>query len=253
MMKLHLRKALDRNLPTLDDYVISSTKAAELSPKFQHDLGRAFFKNEGPVVHKWLQYLDVYDNHFARYRNTTVKILEIGVSMGGSLNLWREYFGPDATIYGIDIDPNCADRVTPPNQVRIGSQDDPTFLTSVIREIGEPDIILDDGSHIARHQKASFDILFPLLRVGGLYVIEDLHTAYWPGWFEGGYRRKGTAIELVKDVIDDMHGWYHSQQPTTPARNWIRGVHVYDSIVIMEKCKLDRPGHIKIGKDEQPT
>ncbi len=68
-----------------------------------------------------------------------------------------------------------------PNQVRIGSQDDPAFLRSVIDEMGSPDIILDDGSHVSDHQKISFETLWPLLKVGGLYVIEDLHTAYFPG------------------------------------------------------------------------
>jgi len=52
-------------------------------------------------------------------------MLEIGVSFGGSLEMWREYFGPEATIFGIDIDPECANRFARPNQVRIGSQDDP--------------------------------------------------------------------------------------------------------------------------------
>lgn len=210
-------------------------------------LSEVFFAHKGRTVHKWIHYLDVYQRHFALYRNTPVKMLEIGVDKGGSLELWREYFGGDATIFGIDINPECASQVTPPNQVRVGSQADPQFLRSVIHEMGTPDIILDDGSHWAQHQRISFDTLFPLLREGGLYIMEDLHTAYFFGAYEGGYRRKGTAIERLKDMIDDMHAWYHQKATTTPAKHQIGAIHIYDSIVVIEKRKIERPCVTKVG------
>ena len=184
---------------------------------------------------------------FESYRNTPVRMLEIGVYKGGSLDMWREYFGEDATIFGIDIDAECAAYATPPNQVRIGSQDDPHFLRSVTEEIGPLDIVLDDGSHIGRHQRASFDTLFPAVKEGGLYVIEDLHTSYWPVSHEGGYRRKGTAIEHVKTMIDDMHGWYHRKAITTPAKDQIGAIHIYDSMVVLEKRTIKRPTHTIAG------
>jgi hypothetical protein len=84
-------------------------------------------------------------------------MLEIGVFKGGSLELWREYFGPAATIFGVDVNPKCADYVTAPNQVRIGSQDDALFLEKVVLEIGTLDIVLDDDSHIGHHQRRSFE------------------------------------------------------------------------------------------------
>lgn len=108
--------------------------------------------------------------------------------------MWRDYFGPSATIFGIDIDPECAKHVTAPNHVRIGSQDDPAFLKRVIAELGMSDIILDDASHIGPHQRASFDVLFSLLKENGLYIIEDMHSFYLHGFYEGGFRRKGTGI-----------------------------------------------------------
>jgi len=168
-------------------------------------------------------------------------MLEIGVLEGGSLDLWRAYLGPSAVLFGIDIDPQCAAKVTPPSQVRIGSQDDPDFLREVISEMGEPDIILDDGSHVGRHQEASFRTLFPLLKNGGVYVIEDLHTAYWPGEWEGGYRRSGTAIEFVKQLIDDMHAWHHSKGETLASKAEIGNIHIADSIVFIEKCQVAHP------------
>lgn len=236
--------------PLLDgwsSYALDPTERARLSAAADSGIAKTFFAHRGRLVNKWIHYLDVYDRHFATYRNTAVRMLEIGVSKGGSLELWREYFGADATIFGIDVDPECAGYATPPNQIRIGSQDDPLFLRSVADEIGSLDIVLDDGSHIGRHQRISFDTLFPVLKEGGLYVIEDLHTSYWPVSHEGGYRRKGTAIELVKTMIDDMHGWYHRESITTPARDQIGAIHIYDSMVVLEKQKVHRPTHTVAG------
>jgi hypothetical protein len=115
----------------------------------------------------------------------------------------------------------------------------------VLAEIGPPDIILDDGSHVAKHQEISFRTLFPMLKEGGLYVMEDLHTAYWRDW-GGGYRRRGTAIELIKDMIDDLHGWYHEEPTRTPAQSEIGAIHVYDSVVVIEKQHKRRPAHIQV-------
>jgi hypothetical protein len=249
MIKSFVKKLLGRSQIPVSSFSINSNAAVELAKSYDHDLGRLFFSNTGPVVHKWIQYIDVYETYFSKYRDTNVKMLEIGVSNGGSLNMWRKYLGGEAIIYGIDINPECAKRVSQPNQVRIGSQADPDFLRAVVEEMGELDIVLDDGSHVAEHQKTSFDVLFPLLKDGGLYIIEDTHTAYWRREFNGGYRRSGTAIEQTKIMIDDMHAWYHGRPQSTPARDWIRAIHVYDSIIVIEKKKTRKPGHIRIGTE----
>lgn len=212
-----------------------------------NELAHMVFEKRGRVVDKWTHYPAVYDRHFSKYRGSDIKMLEIGVFKGGSLELWREYFGPSATIFGVDINPDCEGFVDAPNQVRIGSQDDPVFLKSVVAEMGGVDVILDDGSHIAPHQSASFRALFPLLKSGGLYCIEDIHTAYWPGSYEGGYQRPGTAIELAKGIIDDMHSWYHARgEQWVPAAE-VLAVHVYDSICVIEKGQKKRPESIRVG------
>jgi hypothetical protein len=91
------------------------------------------------------------------------------------------------------------------------------------------------------------EILFPLLKEGGLYVIEDLHTSYWPGVFAGGHRRDATAIGYIKQMMDDMHAWYHDSPVTTPAKTQIGAIHLYDSIAVIEKKTRPRPGHIQVG------
>jgi cephalosporin hydroxylase len=226
---------------------VSTDEGTELLKTHNTELGRLFFAHRGRIMQKWVHYLGLYDAYLAPFRSTPVRILEIGVNRGGSLQLWREYFGPKALIYGVDVNPECADLADPPTQVRIGSQADPAFLRSVIAEMGTPDIIIDDGSHVARHQQVSFETLFPLLAAGGIYVIEDMHTAYWRGEWEGGYKRRGTAIELVKQLIDDMHGWWHRRPSGLTNKEDLVAIHVHDSITFIEKGPREKPRHVRVA------
>lgn len=206
-----------------------------------------FTGNEGPVVHKWHHYIPLYERYFAPFRGRPVRVLEIGVSEGGSLQLWRNYFGPAAVIYGIDIDPACARHNGVAGQVRTGSQLDQGFLDGVVDEMGGIDIVIDDGSHHMEDIPATLQGLFPRLNDGGIYLIEDLHTAYWPE-SGGGYRSRGNFFRLVMACVDDMHHWYHGrglQHPKISAH--CRGVHIHDSIVVLEKGTPYPPVHSRIG------
>lgn len=209
---------------------------------------RLFANHQGPQLLKWLHYLPIYERHFSPYREVgSVSLLELGVYRGGSLKLWREYFGPAAQVFGIDIDPACARFDGDYGSVRIGSQADPDFLQGVVQEMGGIDIVIDDGSHVMKHIKASFETLFPLLSDGGLYVVEDLHTAYWPS-FGGGYRSRRSFIETAKGLVDDMHHWYHRRAASQPfAKDQVAAVHFYDSMIVFEKRKVERPTSVMVG------
>ena len=111
-------------------------------------------------------------------------MLEIGVSRGGSLQMWQRFLGPMATLVGIDIDASCAKHEDDNIFVRIGDQSDKSFLQSVSQEFGPPDIVIDDGSHVMSHINATFEYFYPRLPKNGIYIVEDLHTAYWEE-FEG--------------------------------------------------------------------
>ena len=73
-------------------------------------VSEAFFENRGRPVHKWQHYLDIYERNLACYRDRPLFFLEIGIFDGGSLDMWRRYFGAEATIVGIDINQDCATR-----------------------------------------------------------------------------------------------------------------------------------------------
>ena len=76
-------------------------------------------------------------------------------------------------------------------------------------------------------------------------MIEDMHTSYWPGINCGGLKRKGTAIELVKEMIDDMHRWYYSEK--RPSHGPIGAIHIYDSLTVIEKKTSAQPSYIRVS------
>jgi hypothetical protein len=223
--------------------------AADIHEKygFDGDLLRIFAGNKGELVHKWHHYIPLYDRYFARFRGTAVRFLEIGVSKGGSLRMWRDYFGPDAVLYGIDIDPDCARLDGHAAQVRIGSQDDPAFLAQVVAEMGGVDVVLDDGSHVMAHVRVALTALFPQLAIGGLYMIEDMHTAYWKD-FGGAYLWPRNIFRDLQQIIDDMHQPYHGRAARMPAIGpLVSGLHVHDSIIVLEKGPVYPPTHSEVS------
>jgi len=160
--------------------------------------------------------------------------------------MWRKYFGKRAIIYGIDIDPMCKKYNGLSGQVRIGSKTDEKSLASVITEMGGIDIALDDGSHRMEHIVATLKILFPKLNSPGIYLIKDLYTAYWRQ-YGGGFRSMKNFFNKIRDIIDDMHLWYHREDLKEKLiSNSCQAIHIHDSIVVLEKNKVYPPVHSKV-------
>jgi len=221
----------------------------DIQEKYNHnsELLDIFINNKGLVVHKWHHYIPIYDQYFSNFKNKKIKFLEIGVGKGGSLQMWRKYFGKDAIIFGIDINPECKKFNTETEKVRIGSQIDKNFLKSVIMEMGGVDIILDDGSHQMKHIPNTLEYLFPYLNFNGIYMIEDLHTAYWKG-YGGGYYSNNNFFKYFIKIIHDMHHWYHAKKLNHPGISIdCSSIHIHDSIVVLYKNKNFRPCHSKIS------
>jgi cephalosporin hydroxylase len=159
-----------------------------------------------PPIHKWHHYFDVYHDAFAPWRGRPLTMLEIGVQNGGSLRMWQEYFGPAARIFGLDVDPSCAAHALPGGKVFIGDQADPAVMRQVLAEMGPPDIVLDDGGHTAAQQTVSFEILYPAMRVPGVYLVEDTHTAFWGGGFADHPEDK-TIFDIAFGVCKRLQEW----------------------------------------------
>jgi hypothetical protein len=120
-----------------------------------------------------------YHHHLAASRHGIFKVLEIGVFRGASLRMWRDYF-PNAEIHGFDSQKT---ELTPESRIHlhVGDQADRHSLDSLLEAAGSPfDLIIDDGGHTMEQQQVSFACLFPHLRPGCPYIIEDLHTSFFP-------------------------------------------------------------------------
>ena len=230
-----------------------------------NDLENYFFNNPGRLIHKWRHYFEIYDRHFARFRGRPVNIVEVGVYKGGSLQMWKHYFGPQARIVGVDIDPECAAFAEEQVEIIIGSQEDRTFLRSLTERIPIIDILIDDGGHTMAQQITTFEELFPRVASDGVYLCEDLHTSYWPT-YGGGYRSPGSFIEYSKNFIDYINAWHaeepealrhHSNERRPPAQKLsvsdftrtAHSLHYYDSILVIEKRQRVPPSDLMTGGD----
>jgi hypothetical protein len=202
-------------------------------------------------------YTPVYHHLFAHLRDRPIRLLEIGIGgyqfarLGGaSLAMWADYF-PNGRILGIDVYAKTLD-LGPRVAVRQGSQDDAAFLSRMSAEHGPFDIVIDDGSHVPAHVIASFNILFPLLVDGGLYVIEDVQSTFWPQ-FGGSALDGGGTMHLAREILEHLH---HAEiQVVQPDRRVsdlarsIRSFRAYHNIFVVEKGDNTEPSNFDLRLD----
>lgn len=199
-------------------------------------------------------YTEIYATFFAPIRDAPIKFLEIGIFTGSSAWLWDRYF-PNAELHLIDNNQDVFSFKKPPRaNYHIVDQADPNALREFISNVGgDFDIIIDDGGHQMHQQIISFQNLFPFVRSGGLYIIEDLHTSYWTLF--GGKGSPGnplvgseTATEFLKNLVDDLNYTSsftgHADWKKTPNEVWmnlneyqkdIHSIHFYKSLCIIRK------------------
>ena len=220
-----------------------------------NDLEKYFTTNSDRLIHKWQHYFDIYERHFSRFRNTDVHVVEIGVGQGGSLQMWKSYFGNTATIVGVDNNAECARFAADAIRIVIGDQGDRDFLRRLREEIPRIDVLIDDGGHVMNLQIATFEELFPHISAHGVYLCEDLHTSYWPAW-GGAYRKSDSFIEYSKNLVDQLNAW-HSLEPERLAvsefTRTAHSMHFYDSVLAIEKRPIEKPFHVHSGVAEIQT
>jgi cephalosporin hydroxylase len=187
-----------------------------------NDLFDYFKENKGKIIDKWHFSFEVYEKHFANWRNKPVTILEIGVQNGGSLDMWKHYFGQDCRVIGIDIDEKCTRFHFPAQNiyVKTGNQADVNFLDDVVKEFGTIDLVLDDGSHDPNDIARTFNHLYPLISNNGCYMIEDIG-------YNANHRVASeeniTCLQNIKGVIKD-----------TPTRN----ISMYPAMIAVERGEM---------------
>jgi cephalosporin hydroxylase len=141
-----------------------------------------YTSHTGKVSDKWSSYLSTYDDWFRPYTNRPLRILEIGIQNGGSLEIWAKYFPNASLIVGCDINPLCAELSYDDAHIKVvvGDANTDDIRARIMAFSDTYDIIIDDGSHVSRDIVVSFAKYFPLLAEGGIYVAEDLHCSYTP-------------------------------------------------------------------------
>ncbi|MGA2507887.1 MAG: class I SAM-dependent methyltransferase [Chitinispirillaceae bacterium] len=198
-------------------------------------------------------YTGHYSEHLCKLRKKRLKILEIGVggyqnpdAGGESLRMWKRYF-PKSDIYSIDI---YDKRKFQEKRIKIfqGDQSDEAFLKGLCRHIGPLNIIIDDGSHINSHVIASFKALFPFLAEGGIYVVEDTQTAYWPkfGGNSEDFNDPGTTMNFFKSLTDELNCQEFLIPDYTPSdfARQIVSIHFYHNLIFVHKGVNDEPSNM---------
>src|SRR6056300_254239 len=160
-----------------------------------------FYESENRSI-KWKKYFPVYENLFNSYKNKNITFVEIGILDGGSLEIWKKYFGKNSRIIGIDNNPICKKFENKNFEVFIGSQSDPNFWKNFYQKVGNVDIVLDDGGHTNDQQIVSLVESIKNINDGGLFVVEDIHTSYQKHY---GNPYKYSFINLSKKIIDDVN------------------------------------------------
>jgi hypothetical protein len=163
----------------------------EIGRKFGTD--KSSFGKQGGAAGAGHDYLRIYEKFLTPYRDTALKVLEIGVQRGASLKTWEEFF-PKAQIYGLDINPDTLKLTGGRIETRLVDQSDAAALTAFAQECGPFDVVIEDGSHIWSHQITSIKALISHVKPGGVYIVEDLNTSQVASFGSPGER---TGVDFL--------------------------------------------------------
>lgn len=186
---------------------------------------------EGTDKATFHRYTEVYQKYFDRYQFEPTKLLEVGIEKGCSLRMWRSFLGKGSTVLGIDIEPKPAE----PNAIiaDVSNRSSWPRIHNALIDHNPLDIVIDDGGHFTQAAVLCFENLFPYLKPGGLYIVEDLH-AYWdptinppgqPSFFE--YLQK-----LIHRLND--HGKHQCGDPAID-KSGIEFIHYWKSFVVIKR------------------
>ena len=232
-----------------------------MTDRTEESFAGIFSKHRGKVADKWQSYIPVYESLFAEFRNERIALLEIGIQNGGSLEIYSEYFTNPEIIIGCDLNPRCRLLQYPPGiKVVIGNSAADSTRREVTALSSTFDIIIDDGSHISDDVIVAFLGYFSLVKPGGVYIIEDLHTSYWQQW-QGGLFQKKSSIAFLKLLVDAIHAEHWGIRETigdllatefteyrllfdAPALREIKSINFVNSMCVIRKAEHGAPNSL---------
>jgi hypothetical protein len=188
---------------------------------------RSYFDSiqEGPGIWKWLHYFEIYHRHLQKFVGQPVTLVEVGVYSGGSMPMWRHYFGKDCRVHGVDIEQACKAYEDAHTTIHIGDQADRHFWKKFRAAIPQVDVLIDDGGHEPEQQMVTLEEMLPHLSPGGVYVCEDVH---------GARNKFATFAQALSGELNAAAGT-PQLVTTTPFQSLVNSVHFYPFVVVIEK------------------
>jgi len=203
------------------------------------------FKSSPFYTIKWDNYFEIYEKIFKKLETRKITIVEIGVGNGGSLFMWKSFFKENSRIIGIELNPEAKRLEKHGFEIFIGDQTDKDFWKKFYKEVGDIDILLDDGGHKNIQQVTSVMESIDHINDSGMIIIEDTHTSFMK---KKGFKNpsKYSFINFCNLIIESLH----RRNPMVEKRNNIfsnkvHSVEFFDSMVVInissklsEKSKL---------------
>jgi hypothetical protein len=194
---------------------------------------RAFFEanTEGNGIWKFEHYFDIYDRHFRKFVGKEVHIVEVGIYSGGSLRMWKDYFGEQCKVYGVDIVNECKNYENDHTRIFIGDQESRSFWKSFRDKVPCVDILVDDGGHLTEQQIVTLEEVLPHLSPGGVYLCEDV----------SGERNKLVAyMGGLQNAMNHINALEPGtiRSASTGFQQQIASIHQYPYVYVIEKREL---------------
>ena len=210
-------------------------------------LGQYFQKHDSDKSsrHHYERYYDRWLPPLCAKRQ--MRMLEIGVEKGKSMNVWQDYFANAQLIAGIGYKNHQRDRKTVDGVLSLymGDQSDRKFLRWFVDDTGGTfDLIIDDGSHVPSHQKTSFEELWPSVAEGGMYVIEDIETSWWKntsGIYGYPFKDETSLLEYFQQLPSEINREFSRRTPVHPVD--IEAIEYGHNIICIRKA-LTRNAHL---------
>jgi SAM-dependent methyltransferase len=189
--------------------------------------------------------MDFYHRHLAKFIGTPVHLVEVGVYSGGSLRMWREYFGPSCRLTGVDIRPESRDYADAGTAIYIGNQADRAFWGDFRARVPAVDVLIDDGGHRVEEQMVTVEEVLPHLRPGGVYICEDVHG------IENRFMSFAQSLAAGLNAFVDDPRSPELAARATPFQAAVESVHVYPFAVVIETRgeTVDRFEAPKLGSE----
>lgn len=196
----------------------------------------AYFNDvkEGPGIWKWIHYFEPYHRHLQKFIGRPVTLVEIGVYSGGSLEMWKQYFGSECRVHGVDIEEACRSYEDRTTTIHIGDQADRTFWSRFKRDAPNVDVLIDDGGHTPEQQIVTLEEMLPHLRPGGVYICEDVHGV------SNEFAAFAHSLAAELNAMTYHRPDHGIRSEITPFQSAVDSIHFYPYMVVIEKSNLKR-------------